>query len=124
MTTEAEGNAEVLAERASFRVDGLCDRFESVWTSGDQPRIKDFLDGLEDTEFGIALRELLALELELHQADGKEPTPEGSASRFPEQDAAVASVFAAGSHPHDRARIGTVPDGPTNSTFADQPPAN
>jgi hypothetical protein len=45
------------------RVDGVCDRFEYAWKSGQRPQIEDFLDDVPEAERPLLLRELLEVEL-------------------------------------------------------------
>ena len=105
-----------------LRVDGLCDRFEAAWAGGARPKIEDFLGELKGDESDLALRELLPLELALRRADGDEPSPAEYHARFPERAAAIASAFP-GLGDQDSTQIGTSPDGATDATFTDGPPA-
>lgn len=45
------------------RLDALCDRFEAALQSGANPRIENYLDGVEETVRDCLLRELLHLEV-------------------------------------------------------------
>jgi formylglycine-generating enzyme required for sulfatase activity len=54
-----------------LRVDEVCLRFEAAWRAGEQPCIKDYLEGKAEPEYSLLLRQLLLLELEYR--DRREP---------------------------------------------------
>jgi serine/threonine-protein kinase len=74
-------------------IDRVCDRFEAAWQAGPRPRIETFLAGLPDEEASAALRELVALEVELRRRAGEGPTDDEYRRRFPGQEGAVAAAF-------------------------------
>jgi serine/threonine protein kinase len=80
------------------RVIAACDRFEADWNAGRPRRIEGELAASADDAIRARLfRELVALELELTQRDGRSLDPNGFFARFPDRADAVREVFAGAS---------------------------
>jgi serine/threonine protein kinase len=77
----------------AWRVDAVCQRFETGWRAGHEPRIEDFLSRADQPQRVALFRELLALELELRQGRGERPDLRAYHTRFPGHIAAIAAVF-------------------------------
>jgi serine/threonine protein kinase len=75
------------------RIDAACDRFEAAWRSGHDPRIEDVLAVVDAADRPALLRELLALELELHRGRGERVTPGDYLGRFPAEADAIDVAF-------------------------------
>lgn len=54
-TTQGDG---LLGDRVR-RLDALCDRFEADWAAGREPRIEEYLIGVNEADRGAAFLELL-----------------------------------------------------------------
>ena len=78
----------------ALRVNEACERFERDWKSGRRPRIEEDLLALPEPDRPLALRELIALEVELRRGAGDAPDPGAYRDRFPAEEAAVAEAFA------------------------------
>jgi hypothetical protein len=78
---------------AAHRVDEACDRFEAAWRNGQEPRIETYLESFAEPERPALFRELLVLELELRQGEGRRPDPVEYHRRFPAETATVAAAF-------------------------------
>ena len=75
-------------------VDGACDAFEAAWRlGGPRPRIEDHWCTTEEATRSAMLVELVAAELELHQAAGERPEPGEYLDRFPGFAAILAALF-------------------------------
>jgi serine/threonine-protein kinase len=81
-------------------VDFLCERFESAWRRGLQPRIEDYLPPCDDPAWPRAFPELVALERELRQGAGETASPSEYRARFP--DASKLFDDALGDEPETR----------------------
>lgn len=68
---------------ASSWIDRHCDQFERDWREGLNPRIEDVLSHLPSELQSAALRELLAVELELRLRRGDQPRQDDYRHRFP-----------------------------------------
>jgi serine/threonine-protein kinase len=86
------------------RINESCERFESAWRSGAEPRIEDFVSSATPEDGILMLRELLALEIELRQARGEALCAADYEERFPGSGALINSVLeeaeAIGRRPH------------------------
>jgi serine/threonine protein kinase len=86
-----------VSEAVARRVDQVCDRFEAAWqaaaTTGQRPRLEDYLPDASETECCLLLRELLAVELEYRCQRGETPAVEEYRARFPAQQGLVAELF-------------------------------
>ncbi|MDA1161920.1 MAG: serine/threonine-protein kinase, partial [Planctomycetota bacterium] len=76
------------------RLDGICDRFESAWRAGQQPRIEEYLQPVSESDRAALLRELLACELDLLMKSGRPADEAVCCRRFPESVDVVRAVFA------------------------------
>ena len=72
-----------LGPREQASIDELCDRFELAWRSGNRPAIEDYLSDLDDSLRGVALAELLRVELEFLYNAEAQPDIEDYYRRFP-----------------------------------------
>ena len=64
-------------------IEERCDRYESEWRALREPRIEDYLDGVEG-EVRVALwLEIVMLDQELRKSRGEEPTPPDYPGRDP-----------------------------------------
>src|SRR5271165_5599934 len=64
------------------RISEIVDQFESMWRSGDQPRVEDFLTKLPDQSLREELLQaLLKVELEYRTAERESSKPEDHLSR-------------------------------------------
>src|SRR5437763_8744085 len=70
-----------------------CDRFEAEFRGGAAPRIEVYLEGVEGPERLLLLRELLALEMNLHRWCDEPPDPQPYRERFPSESGLVDEVF-------------------------------
>ena len=75
------------------RIDKLGDEFERQWTTGNPPRIEDFLELAEEADREHLLRELIAVELELRAKAGQEIDSEEYRRRFPQNRPVVDFVL-------------------------------
>jgi hypothetical protein len=68
------------------RVDRTCDRYEAAWkaaaTSGQQPRIEDFLGETPEPEHSVLLPELVALDVHYRRLAGETPQADDYQHRF------------------------------------------
>jgi serine/threonine protein kinase len=76
------------------RIDQLCDQFEAAWKAGQLPRLEQFLlDHARAAERALALRSLLAVELELSRREGRPAQEHDYAARFPQFAGVVREAF-------------------------------
>jgi serine/threonine protein kinase len=73
------------------RIDAICDRFEAAWraaaSSGERPRIEDYVGDPAASEYAILLCELAALDIAYRRLAGENPSVDEYAARFPDLDA-------------------------------------
>jgi tetratricopeptide (TPR) repeat protein/tRNA A-37 threonylcarbamoyl transferase component Bud32 len=75
-------------------IDQAADQFESAWNqTGDRPHIESFLAQEAGPRRALLLKELLRVECELRKSAGETPGPHEYRQRFPDDRAAVDSVF-------------------------------
>lgn len=74
-------------------VDTRCDRFENSWSSGDRPRIEDFLVGLEPLSEQLVVKELLIAEWRFRVGQSESPNIVEYQDRFPQHSELVASTW-------------------------------
>lgn len=79
---------------ARAQVDALCQQLEDSWRSGNPARIEDYLIGCEGLKRELALRELLAVEIEYRQRRGELPCRSGYLAHFPQDEKIIALVLA------------------------------
>jgi hypothetical protein len=70
------------------RVHEARERFQAAWRTGASPQIGDFLQGWEQGERLVLLRELVALDVSCRLQAGVRPRKEDYQDRFPELEAA------------------------------------
>jgi serine/threonine protein kinase len=74
------------------RIDAICDRFEAAWraaaSSGERPRIEDYVGDPAASEYAILLCELAALDIAYRRSAGENPSVAEYCARFPDLDAA------------------------------------
>jgi len=92
MSQKAAANFETLGFSRAVEVDRACDAFELAWKAGMDPRIEDFLTGIDAMASEAALRELIALDVYYRRLDygrrfpeftGDGLTDDGAAPRHP-----------------------------------------
>ena len=85
------------------RLDLALVRFEAAWHAGESPRIEAYLEGAEEPERSLLLRELMELEMELDRGAGRPPDPVDYRRRFPGDSTLVDQVFDVqqSGHPRD-----------------------
>src|SRR5271165_2184784 len=71
------------------RIDAICRQFEADWRGGGRPRIDDYLAEVPDEGRSALRAELMALELELRQAEATIARPEGGPGMAPEPPTAA-----------------------------------
>jgi len=114
---------ESLTATEALRVDSQCVRFEQALADGENPQIEDYLLALSADLQGIALGELLRVELQTRQRQGAELDLQQYRHRFPGQqeivEAALASCYLPVNQPHPLDCITDAVDtrgGPTSSS--------
>lgn len=75
------------------RIVEVCNEFEDLWHSGDEPRIEDYLGQSGNPERSERLAALLAVELELRFRSGETAEPADYVDRFPEDAERVRETF-------------------------------
>ena len=75
------------------RVDQACERYESEWRKGTQPRLECFVDAVCPEDRLALCNELLPLDIELRRERGERPCPTEYLSRFPELERAIIAAF-------------------------------
>jgi formylglycine-generating enzyme required for sulfatase activity len=70
---------------AARRIHQKCEQFEDAWNGPVRPQLGTFLSDVEEPERSWLLTELLALELELRQAAGEQPTEADYLQTFPDE---------------------------------------
>jgi tetratricopeptide (TPR) repeat protein/predicted Ser/Thr protein kinase len=71
---------------AVLRINSLADKFESVWQSGQRPRIDDFVNGADQRERVALLHQLIPLDADYRRRSGEFPLLGDYMSQFPELD--------------------------------------
>ncbi len=67
-----------------WRIDQICDGFESAWQSIRRPQIEEFLDAAGGPGRQVLLRELVRLDVEYRRQKGESPLTADYRQRFPE----------------------------------------
>src|SRR3954468_10612281 len=91
-TASSRGHDPLSLSRLRRAID-RCDQFESDFRRGAKPRIEAYLKEAEGPERLLLLRELLALELQLHRRRHELPDPRAYRERFPEESGVVDELF-------------------------------
>jgi hypothetical protein len=66
---------------AEHRVDAVCQRFEAAWRAGEEPRFEDYLQGWQEPDRSVLLRELVLLDQEYRRRKSETP----SLGSYPQQ---------------------------------------
>jgi serine/threonine protein kinase/pSer/pThr/pTyr-binding forkhead associated (FHA) protein len=103
------------------RVDAACDRFEEAWRAGQGPRIENYLAEVPEPARGVLLRELLALEIDLHREAGDRPTPEEYKRLFPDEGDLIEAVLAKAEDQPGSSEGATGPHAPLTDSSAVDP---
>src|SRR6516165_4581472 len=74
-------------------IDQVCDRFERAWTSGQRPRVEDYLGEVVEAYRPALLRDLMAAELDARRRLGERPTTAEYAARCPEHSDWILGLF-------------------------------
>ena len=77
------------------RRDRLCDQFEALWKSGQEPSLESFLSTVPADERVSLFAELLALELTYRAGRGERPAPGEYQGRFAEHADTISAAFGA-----------------------------
>jgi hypothetical protein len=104
MTSNRSPEQPGLSLEAKARIDQICVAFEDEWSTGNRPRIEDFLGETSAAERSGLLRELLRLDCFYRTQQGETPTVEQYRGRFPEHRDVISQVLGAvegPSSPHD-----------------------
>lgn len=80
----------------AWRLDPLCQRFESAWRSGQRPRIEEYLTEVPEADRPVLLYALLRRELACRRESGETPSVEEYQRRFPAQVHVIDRVFRGG----------------------------
>ena len=75
------------------RVHQACERFESDWRRGAQPRLEDFVDASCPEDRPALFSELLPLEIELRRERGDRPCSTEYLARFPDLENVIVETF-------------------------------
>jgi serine/threonine protein kinase/formylglycine-generating enzyme required for sulfatase activity len=86
------GNAS-LSPSVALRLDQMCGRFEKAWQAGQQPRIEDYLQDLEEPECSALLGDLLGLELDYRLLRKETLILDDYLQRFPTHAELIRTVF-------------------------------
>jgi eukaryotic-like serine/threonine-protein kinase len=73
-----------LTDSQLWRIDQICDGFETAWNSARRPEIEEFLDASTGRSRELLLRELLRLDVHYRRRQGESPTITAYRERFPE----------------------------------------
>ena len=86
-----------LPPEVAENINAICDRFESAWSTGERPRLEDFLNVATEPERTVLLRELILADLACRRRRGEKPTPEDYVRWYPgEPDRILALLRATG----------------------------
>jgi WD40 repeat protein/serine/threonine protein kinase len=89
-----------------WRIDQICDGFESVWKSERRPQIEGFLEGTVGAGCRLLLRELVLLDVQYRRRQGESPQIAEYRIRFPELDETWLDAELAADLPDDAAAVG------------------
>src|SRR5262249_17412926 len=78
------------------RLSALVEHFEADWRAGKHTRIEALLDEIPESDRTEALRQLIALEMDLRRLSGESPDAAGYLGRFPNHAEAISRWFAEG----------------------------
>ena len=74
-------------------IDSFCDRFETEWAAGAQPRLEAFLSDVAADLRSSLFAALLPVELELRRKAGELPDATSYRQRFPQFETAISKAF-------------------------------
>ncbi|MBN2473961.1 MAG: SUMF1/EgtB/PvdO family nonheme iron enzyme [Pirellulales bacterium] len=94
MTPNRPRDCDSLETSLLEQIDRLCDRFETMWKSGERPRIEAFLTDVSEQGRPVLLHDLLLLELDYRRRRGETPEPSEYQSRFADAGDLIEQVFA------------------------------
>jgi hypothetical protein len=82
-----------------LRIEEVCDRYEAAWravaSTGDRPRLEDYLADISEPQQSAVLLELIALDVDYRRRAGEQPRAEEYAKRLPVLDSVqLASTLA------------------------------
>lgn len=75
-------------------IDATCEAFEAALRNATPLSIEDQIAATNESKRGVLFRELLAIELEWHQTNGKLPSMEAYCSRFPDRNDDIRQFYA------------------------------
>ena len=78
----------------AIEVNRICQDFEEAWRAGQSPRIEEYVTRATADAFEAALRELVAVEIDLRRAAGESVGREEYHRRFPAHAEAINAAFA------------------------------
>ncbi len=78
---------------SSAQVDEVCDRFEAAWGAGEQPRLENYFEELQESQRLRLLEQLLSAEWDLRRGAGGSVDVAEYLRRFPDHREVVQSVF-------------------------------
>src|SRR5215470_17105702 len=98
MTEEAGASKDDSRLSLLIRLDEVCDQFEAAWkaaeSTGQRPRLEDYLGDVPEPERAAVLRELIPLDIDYRRRAGEQPRAEEYRDRFPFLNLAqLASTF-------------------------------
>jgi serine/threonine protein kinase len=76
-----------------IRLDAICDRFESLWMSGQRPSMEDLLPEASEEERSELFEQLLSLELEYRLRKQEQPTAEEYLAAYPSYKRQIEKVY-------------------------------
>ena len=86
-------SADGLPDSLEREIDALCLQFELAWRSRQSPAIETYLARVSDSARSVALRDLIAVDVDMRRAAGQRVASEEYRRRFPEDAAAVDTAF-------------------------------
>ena len=84
--SEPSHGREVVTDSELWRIDQVCDGFETAWKSARRPQIEGFLEGTAGASRWLLLRELVLLDVQYRRRRGESPDVAEYRHRFPELD--------------------------------------
>ena len=96
MANSSQGGAratDTSALSSADRIDILCDAYEQACQQGDQPELSSYLSQCAGTERDSLFAELMLLDVELRQSQGKSPSGDEYLDRYPEFAPVIETVI-------------------------------
>ena len=94
MSEQDRDNSDLLPLSSALKIDQLCADFEEAWHAGRNPRIEEYLAHVHSSLRRVALRELIAQEVDLRRSHGESANSHEYYGRFPQAEEVVKSAFA------------------------------